>query len=82
MMKQRSIKNTFARHFVSILACSLLATLVTWGLLVLLLGYLFNLRNNRDLSFVMIRRERDVRNTSRPGAIRSSARRDKPIWKR
>ncbi|WP_339291447.1 HAMP domain-containing sensor histidine kinase [Paenibacillus sp. FSL W8-0187] len=42
MMKQRSIKNTFARHFVSILACSLLATLVTWGLLVMLLGYLFN----------------------------------------
>ncbi|MCM3259439.1 HAMP domain-containing histidine kinase [Paenibacillus lautus] len=42
MTKQRSIKNTFARHFVSILICSLLATLVTWGLLVLLLGYLFN----------------------------------------
>lgn len=42
MMKQRSIKNTFARHFASILACSLLASLVTWGLLVVLLGYLFN----------------------------------------
>ncbi|GIP61019.1 HAMP domain-containing sensor histidine kinase [Paenibacillus sp. FSL W8-0186] len=42
MTKQRSIKNTFARHFVSILACSLLATFITWGILVLLLGYLFN----------------------------------------
>lgn len=42
MMKQRSIKNTFARHFASILACSLLATLVTWGLLAMLIGYLFN----------------------------------------
>lgn len=42
MNKQRSIKNTFARHFVLILTCSLLATLITWGVLVLLLGYLFN----------------------------------------
>lgn len=47
MMKQRSIKNTFARHFASILACSLLATLVTWGLLAMLLGYLFN----HDIAF-------------------------------
>lgn len=42
MTKQRSIKNTFARHFVSILAFSLVATLLTWGFLALLLGYLFN----------------------------------------
>lgn len=42
MTKERSIKNTFARHFVSILAFSLVATLLTWGFLVLLLGYLFN----------------------------------------
>ncbi|MGG3282185.1 hypothetical protein [Paenibacillus solani] len=42
MTKQRSIKNTFARHFVSILTFSLVATLLTWGFLALLLGYLFN----------------------------------------
>ncbi|MFC7680925.1 sensor histidine kinase [Paenibacillus sp. GCM10028914] len=42
MIKQRSIKNTFARHFVSILVCSFLATLITWIFLALLLGYLFN----------------------------------------
>lgn len=41
-MKARSIKSTFARHFASILTCSLLATLATWGLLIILLNYLFN----------------------------------------
>ncbi|GAB6926546.1 HAMP domain-containing sensor histidine kinase [Paenibacillus sp. JCM 10914] len=40
MNKPRSIKNAFARHFVWILVCSLLATLVTWGLLFMLLNYL------------------------------------------
>ncbi|MGM1046281.1 MAG: sensor histidine kinase [Bacillota bacterium] len=42
MIKQRSIKSTFARHFSWVIVCSLLATLVTWGLLFLLFNYFFN----------------------------------------